>query len=48
MRECIENLKIFQHKFSEDYSFEKYVEWNYKQSTGLLALFKKVNEINFK
>lgn len=45
---CVEDLKIIQDKFSEDFHFEQYDEWFYNQSTGLLTLSTENEEINFK
>lgn len=47
-KECVEELKILQYKFLEDYNIDSYDNWFYDQSTGLLTFSTGDNELNFK
>lgn len=45
---CIEELKILQEKFQNDYEIDSYDNWYYNQSTGLLTFSTRDQELNFK
>lgn len=46
--QCIEELKIIQEKFNNDYNINYYNNWYYDQGTGLFTFSKDDDEINFK
>ncbi len=45
---CIEELKVLQEKFQNDYDVDWYESWFYNQSTGLLTFSTGDQELNFK
>jgi hypothetical protein len=45
---CVEELKILQDKFQNDYDVDWYDNWFYNQSTGLLTFSTDDQELNFK
>jgi len=47
-KECVDNLKILQNKFQEQYGLDWYENWFYNQETGLLTFSTGETELNFK
>ena len=45
---CVEDLKILQDKFQEEYDLDWYENWFYNQATGLLTFSRSDLELNFK
>lgn len=45
---CVEELKILQDKFQNEYDVDWYDNWFYNQSTGLLTFSTDDQELNFK
>ncbi|WP_324676921.1 DUF6882 domain-containing protein [Hymenobacter sp. GOD-10R] len=46
--ECVEELKVLQNKFREEYNLSWYENWFYNQSTGLFTFSTDDVELNFK
>jgi hypothetical protein len=45
---CVQELKILQDKFQEDYGVDWYDNWYYNQATGLLTFSSGDTQLNFK
>lgn len=45
---CVEELKVLQDKFQNEYDVDWYDNWFYNQSTGLLTFSTGPQELNFK
>lgn len=45
---CVEDLKVLQDKFQNEYDVDWYDNWFYNQSTGLLTFSTGDQELNFK
>jgi hypothetical protein len=45
---CVEDLKVLQEKFQNEYDVDWYDNWFYNQSTGLLTFSTGDQELNFK
>ena len=45
---CVEELKVLQENFQNEYNVDWYENWFYNQSTGLLTFSTGDKEINFK
>lgn len=45
---CVQDLKVLQDKFQEDYDVDWYDNWFYNQATGLLTFSTGDTELNFK
>ena len=45
---CVEELKILQYNFQNEYDVDWYDNWFYNQSTGLLTFSTGDQELNFK
>ena len=45
---CVEELKVLQDKFQNEYDVDWYDNWFYNQSTGLLTFSTGDQELNFK
>ena len=45
---CVEELKVLQDKFQNEYDVDWYENWFYNQSTGLLTFSTGDQELNFK
>jgi len=45
---CVDELKVLQDKFQEDYDVNWYENWFYNQATGLLTFSTGDQELNFK
>lgn len=45
---CVEELKVLQDKFQNEYDVDWYDNWFYNQSTGLLTFSTGDQEVNFK
>jgi len=45
---CVEELKVLQDKFQEDFDVDWYQNWFYNQTTGLLTFSTGETELNFK
>lgn len=47
-KECVEELKITQRRFNENYDIDGYENWFYNQATALLTFSTGETELNFK
>jgi hypothetical protein len=47
-KKCVDDLKILQDKFQEEYDLDWYEKWFYNQATGLLTFSSSDVELNFK
>jgi hypothetical protein len=45
---CVEELKLLQEKFQNDYGLTWYEDWFYNQTTGLLTFSTDEKELNFR
>jgi hypothetical protein len=47
-KKCVDELKLVQDKFREDYDVDWYDNWFYSQDTGLLTFSTGDAELNFR